>query len=177
MLRICARSIAKHATRPGCSTRSTMSAAVHDPAAAQALRDIEEAHKAACDAGVSRYTDPATGYKVFTKASHEKRGFCCGNACRCEGGERAWSQHASACQHATARTCTFCKPSAPFGEACFLVALKLLSLPTGHDIAPKYHRHLPTLCPPLYSHGVADRFVQALPVRSPGGQARVAPRG
>ena len=51
-------------------------------AAAQALRDIEEAHQAACDAGVSRYIDPATGYKVFTKASHEKRGFCCGNACR-----------------------------------------------------------------------------------------------
>eukprot|EP00903_Cladosiphon_okamuranus_P019574 g18002.t1 len=59
-----------------------MSAGAPDPAAAQALRDIEEAHQAACDAGVSRYIDPATGYKVFTKASHEKRGFCCGNACR-----------------------------------------------------------------------------------------------
>lgn len=63
--------------------KSIMSTAVaQDPAAAQALRDIEEAHQAACDAGVSRYIDPATGYKVFTKASHEKRGFCCGNACR-----------------------------------------------------------------------------------------------
>lgn len=53
-----------------------------DPCAKRALLDIEEAHKAACDAGVSRYTDPATGYKVFTAASHEQRGFCCGNACR-----------------------------------------------------------------------------------------------
>ncbi|CAM9476160.1 unnamed protein product [Ectocarpus sp. 6 AP-2014] len=59
-----------------------MSTAAHGPAAAQALRDIEEAHTAACNAGVAHYADPATGYKVFTQASHEKRGFCCGNACR-----------------------------------------------------------------------------------------------
>ncbi|CAN0081139.1 unnamed protein product, partial [Ectocarpus sp. 8 AP-2014] len=45
-------------------------------------RDIEEAHTAACNAGVAHYADPATGYKVFTQASHEKRAFCCGNACR-----------------------------------------------------------------------------------------------
>lgn len=48
----------------------------------QALRAIEEAHKSACEAGISHYKDPETGYKVFTSASHEKRGFCCGNACR-----------------------------------------------------------------------------------------------
>lgn len=59
----------------------TMSTGTTEPAQ-QALRDIEEAHTAACDAGASRYVDPATGYKVFTKVSHEKRGFCCGNACR-----------------------------------------------------------------------------------------------
>lgn len=76
MLRNCSRYFARRATT------AMSSAAVHDQAAAQALRDIEEAHKAACDAGASRYIDPATGYKVFTKASHEKRGFCCGNACR-----------------------------------------------------------------------------------------------
>lgn len=66
------------------SSRDMMTGIVDsDPTAAkQALLDIEEAHTAACDAGVSRYTDPATGYKVFTAASHEKRGFCCGNACR-----------------------------------------------------------------------------------------------
>lgn len=54
-----------------------------DEATAQALRDIEEAHDVACRAGESRYIDPATGYKVFTSDTHVKRGFCCGNACRC----------------------------------------------------------------------------------------------
>lgn len=53
-----------------------------DPAGARAIRDIEDAHKAACDAGVPSYDDPATGYKVLTSQAHEKRGFCCGNACR-----------------------------------------------------------------------------------------------
>lgn len=48
----------------------------------KALQDIEDAHQAACDAGVSRYIDPSTGYKVFTRRAHENRGFCCGNACR-----------------------------------------------------------------------------------------------
>lgn len=48
----------------------------------QVLCAIEEAHKSACEAGIPHYKDPSTGYKVFTSASHEKRGFCCGNACR-----------------------------------------------------------------------------------------------
>lgn len=65
------------------SSRGMAGIADSDPATTKrALLDIEEAHTAACDAGVSTYTDPATGYKVFTSASHEKRGFCCGNACR-----------------------------------------------------------------------------------------------
>lgn len=64
------------------SKRIMSAGRAQDPMAAQALRDIEEAHKAACDAGEPGYIDPATGYKVFTKVSHEKRGFCCGNACR-----------------------------------------------------------------------------------------------
>ncbi|KAG5183321.1 hypothetical protein JKP88DRAFT_317124 [Tribonema minus] len=45
-------------------------------------RDIEDAHKAACDAGEMAYSDPATGYTVFTELQHIKRGFCCGNGCR-----------------------------------------------------------------------------------------------
>lgn len=48
----------------------------------QLLWAIEEAHKSACESGIPHYKDPATGYKVFTSVSHEKRGFCCGNACR-----------------------------------------------------------------------------------------------
>ena len=64
------------------SSRGMTGTADSDPSTKRALLDIEEAHTAACDAGESKYTDPATGYKVFTSAAHEKRGFCCGNACR-----------------------------------------------------------------------------------------------
>eukprot|EP00667_Euglena_gracilis_P034583 EG_transcript_60660 len=46
------------------------------------LADIEQLHQAACDAGQMTYRDPATGYTVFTKLSHMKRGYCCGNGCR-----------------------------------------------------------------------------------------------
>lgn len=63
------------------STTAAAATTAEEPAQ-KTLRDIEEAHTAACEAGASRYIDPATGYKVFTKVSHEKRGFCCGNACR-----------------------------------------------------------------------------------------------
>jgi hypothetical protein len=44
--------------------------------------EIEEAHRAAELCGASTYKDPATGYNVFTKSSHLKRGKCCGSACR-----------------------------------------------------------------------------------------------
>lgn len=43
---------------------------------------IEEAHRRACEAGLSHYTDPETGYKVFTEIAHRQRGYCCGSACR-----------------------------------------------------------------------------------------------
>lgn len=39
-------------------------------------------HDLACQQGESTYTDPATGYAVFTKIAHEKRGKCCGSGCR-----------------------------------------------------------------------------------------------
>lgn len=44
--------------------------------------DIEAAHRAACERSDAMYTDPATGYAVFTEASHVVRGTCCGSACR-----------------------------------------------------------------------------------------------
>jgi hypothetical protein len=44
--------------------------------------DIEEAHARACSAGQDMYIDPVTGYKVFTRDAHLRRGVCCGSACR-----------------------------------------------------------------------------------------------
>ncbi|CAM9788077.1 unnamed protein product [Choristocarpus tenellus] len=47
-----------------------------------AAADIEDAHLKACGAGLDKYSDPKTGYGVFTALFHERRGFCCGNGCR-----------------------------------------------------------------------------------------------
>lgn len=41
-----------------------------------------EPHRKALDAGRTWYTDPATGYRVFTEIAHRQRGTCCGSACR-----------------------------------------------------------------------------------------------
>ncbi|XP_072276150.1 uncharacterized protein C1orf53 homolog [Pyxicephalus adspersus] len=43
---------------------------------------IVEAHEAACLAGQEGYLDPHTGYFVFTRTAHLRRGKCCGSACR-----------------------------------------------------------------------------------------------
>ena len=43
---------------------------------------IEEAHLAACEAGETLYSDPETGFSVFTEVTLRKRGKCCGNKCR-----------------------------------------------------------------------------------------------
>ena len=39
-------------------------------------------HDLACQEGESTYIDPETGYAVFTRIAHEKRGKCCGSGCR-----------------------------------------------------------------------------------------------
>ncbi|VEU35979.1 unnamed protein product [Pseudo-nitzschia multistriata] len=39
-------------------------------------------HDIACKQGEMTYTDPETGYDVFTRIAHEKRGKCCGSGCR-----------------------------------------------------------------------------------------------
>ena len=39
-------------------------------------------HNLACEQGELMYTDPETGYAVFTKIAHQKRGKCCGSGCR-----------------------------------------------------------------------------------------------
>jgi diphthamide synthase (EF-2-diphthine--ammonia ligase)/ABC-type Fe3+-hydroxamate transport system substrate-binding protein len=54
---------------------------------ATAICDIEDLpfsklHDEACARGDSQYTDPSTGYLVFTELAHTKRGKCCGGGCR-----------------------------------------------------------------------------------------------
>ena len=44
--------------------------------------DIEEIHEQACKDKQDGYIDPDTGYWVFSRFYHEKRGKCCGNLCR-----------------------------------------------------------------------------------------------
>ena len=39
-------------------------------------------HEQACQQGLDSYRDPLTGYTVFTKLYHLKRGHCCGSGCR-----------------------------------------------------------------------------------------------
>ncbi|CAH1271018.1 C1orf53 [Branchiostoma lanceolatum] len=43
---------------------------------------IHFAHQKACGDGQDTYVDPATGYTVFTRLAHLRRGTCCGSACR-----------------------------------------------------------------------------------------------
>ena len=44
--------------------------------------DIEDLHGSACARGEDVYTDPATGFQVFTARAHKRRGKCCGSQCR-----------------------------------------------------------------------------------------------
>jgi hypothetical protein len=43
---------------------------------------IEVLHEQACREGRSTYTDPVTGYAVFTAAYLRDRGTCCDSGCR-----------------------------------------------------------------------------------------------
>jgi cob(I)alamin adenosyltransferase len=44
--------------------------------------DIEDIHKTAILQGSTTYTDPSTGFLVFSELAHLQRGTCCGNQCR-----------------------------------------------------------------------------------------------
>eukprot|EP00438_Fugacium_kawagutii_P029550 Skav201251 [mRNA] locus=scaffold1492:9324:11258:+ [translate_table: standard] len=51
----------------------------------QQIPDIEDffkLHEEACQRGETFYTDPSTGFLVFTEVAHRKRGKCCGSGCR-----------------------------------------------------------------------------------------------
>jgi len=43
---------------------------------------VRELHADACARGLSTYTDPVTGFDVFTAEFLTRRGFCCGYGCR-----------------------------------------------------------------------------------------------
>ncbi|KAJ3363362.1 hypothetical protein GGF32_004356 [Allomyces javanicus] len=67
-------------------TSAPKSAPSSSPAPAKPVAADEpvwvQIHADACKRGEETYTDPATGYSVFTAVSHKKRGYCCGNQCR-----------------------------------------------------------------------------------------------
>ena len=44
--------------------------------------NIDDLHRAACDAGRNTYIDPASGYQVLTSQALLRKGSCCGNSCR-----------------------------------------------------------------------------------------------
>jgi len=46
------------------------------------MHDIEDLHQIAVKNQRKTYTDPNTGFTVFTEYAHLKRGRCCGNSCR-----------------------------------------------------------------------------------------------
>ncbi|MBU3629664.1 DUF5522 domain-containing protein [Polynucleobacter sp. AP-Melu-500A-A1] len=46
------------------------------------MSNIEELHRATCDAGRDTYIDPVSGYQVLTSKALLKQGACCGNSCR-----------------------------------------------------------------------------------------------
>ena len=46
------------------------------------IADIEEAHTCAVRNGELQYTDPVTGYSVFSQLASSRRGYCCGSGCR-----------------------------------------------------------------------------------------------
>ena len=46
------------------------------------MSNIEELHRAACEAGRDTYVDPVSGYQVLTSKALLKQGACCGNSCR-----------------------------------------------------------------------------------------------
>lgn len=44
--------------------------------------EILARHERACDAGLSSYLDPDTGYSVLTARYLAERGYCCSQGCR-----------------------------------------------------------------------------------------------
>eukprot|EP00658_Telonema_sp_P-2_P055522 TRINITY_DN44134_c0_g1_i2.p1 TRINITY_DN44134_c0_g1~~TRINITY_DN44134_c0_g1_i2.p1 ORF type:complete len:325 (-),score=46.86 TRINITY_DN44134_c0_g1_i2:384-1358(-) len=65
------------------STRAVATHALQEPSPPAPLSpEIEKIHREAFARGNRDYTDPATGFTVFTAYTHLKRGRCCGSRCR-----------------------------------------------------------------------------------------------
>lgn len=43
---------------------------------------IEHLHERTCAKGGEHYRDPLSGYLVFTRLKHLRRGYCCKSGCR-----------------------------------------------------------------------------------------------
>ncbi|KAH9505332.1 hypothetical protein Btru_058394 [Bulinus truncatus] len=57
-------------------------------------RLVHQKHIEALQNMQDTYTDPETGFTVFTRLAHLKRGKCCGSACRhCPFGQKAAPEH------------------------------------------------------------------------------------
>jgi len=68
-------------TRDRASSRASSEATSR--ASSQAIAQaIAEGHARAEARGEDQYTDPATGYPVFTAGYLRRRGACCGSGCR-----------------------------------------------------------------------------------------------
>jgi len=65
-----------------CTDAKVQEAAARALAEAREIADIEEAHKCAVREGKLQYTDPVTGYSVFSQLASSQRGYCCGSGCR-----------------------------------------------------------------------------------------------
>ncbi|HTL48418.1 MAG TPA: DUF5522 domain-containing protein [Verrucomicrobiae bacterium] len=44
--------------------------------------EVEKAHREACERGSKFYTDPVSGYEIYTRRYLLERGFCCNQCCR-----------------------------------------------------------------------------------------------
>ena len=78
-------SMCNHPTTTTSSSACNNNTCTDTPAAAPPpppILDIEDLHKEAIQNKSTTYTDPKTGFMVFTELAHLKRGTCCANMCR-----------------------------------------------------------------------------------------------
>ncbi|XP_046712729.1 uncharacterized protein C1orf53 homolog isoform X1 [Silurus meridionalis] len=74
--------VSRHARETQRRSGSTENQIPAEGSLSEQERLIYNLHKDACEAGKTTYTDPVSGYMVFTEVAHKERGRCCGSACR-----------------------------------------------------------------------------------------------
>ena len=65
-----------------CADAKAQAKALAEAKEAKDIADIEEVHACAVRQGKLQYTDPVTGYSVFSQLASSRRGHCCGSGCR-----------------------------------------------------------------------------------------------